>query len=75
MIYFTEEAKDKLYHKFSASLRPGGYLFVGSTEQIFTPSKYGFESTETFFIVKITLARRCPNTCSARYTFSRIQRY
>ncbi|NGM81483.1 protein-glutamate O-methyltransferase CheR [Paenibacillus sp. 7124] len=52
MIYFTEEAKDKLYHKFSASLRPGGYLFVGSTEQIFTPSKYGFESTETFFYRK-----------------------
>lgn len=52
MIYFTEEAKDKLYRKFSASLRPGGYLFVGSTEQIFTPSKYGFESTETFFYRK-----------------------
>ncbi|MNB72308.1 Chemotaxis protein methyltransferase Cher2 [compost metagenome] len=52
MIYFTEEAKDKLYHKFSASLRPGGYLFVGSTEQIFTPGKYGFESTETFFYRK-----------------------
>ncbi|KAA9006613.1 protein-glutamate O-methyltransferase CheR [Paenibacillus spiritus] len=52
MIYFTEEAKAKLYHKFSAALRPGGYLFVGSTEQIFTPSQYGFESTETFFYRK-----------------------
>lgn len=52
MIYFTEEAKNKLYHKFSASLRPGGYLFVGSTEQIFTPAQYGFESTETFFYRK-----------------------
>lgn len=52
MIYFTEEAKNKLYHKFAASLRPGGYLFVGSTEQIFTPAQYGFESTETFFYRK-----------------------
>lgn len=52
MIYFTEEAKNKLYHKFSDSLRPGGYLFVGSTEQIFTPAQYGFESTETFFYRK-----------------------
>lgn len=52
MIYFTEEAKNKLYHKFANSLRPGGYLFVGSTEQIFTPSQYGFESTETFFYRK-----------------------
>lgn len=52
MIYFTEEAKNQLYHKFSASLRPGGYLFVGSTEQIFTPVQYGLESTETFFYRK-----------------------
>lgn len=36
MIYFTEEAKNLLYHKFAASLRPGGILFVGSTEQIFS---------------------------------------
>lgn len=28
MIYFTEEAKNKLYHKFSASLRPGA-IFRG----------------------------------------------
>lgn len=52
MIYFTEEAKHKLYNKFSASLRPGGYLFVGSTEQIFTPGQYNLEATETFFYRK-----------------------
>ncbi|MCJ8011084.1 protein-glutamate O-methyltransferase CheR [Paenibacillus sp. KQZ6P-2] len=52
MIYFTEEAKNKLYHKFAAALRPGGYLFVGSTEQIFTPGQYGLEPTETFFYRK-----------------------
>ncbi|MEC0372109.1 CheR family methyltransferase [Paenibacillus chibensis] len=52
MIYFTEEAKNKLYHKFAEALRPGGYLFVGSTEQIFTPGQYGLEPTETFFYRK-----------------------
>ncbi|MGN7357367.1 CheR family methyltransferase [Paenibacillus sp. SAF-054] len=52
MIYFTEEAKNKLYHKFANALRPGGYLFVGSTEQIFTPGQYGLEPTETFFYRK-----------------------
>ncbi|WP_338023171.1 protein-glutamate O-methyltransferase CheR [Bacillus ectoiniformans] len=52
MIYFTEEAKDKLYHKFNAALRPGGVLFVGSTEQIFNPQQYGFESEDTFFYQK-----------------------
>ncbi|MBW7457050.1 protein-glutamate O-methyltransferase CheR [Paenibacillus sepulcri] len=49
MIYFTEEAKQLLYHKFSQALRPGGLLFVGSTEQIFNPSQYDFETEETFF--------------------------
>jgi chemotaxis protein methyltransferase CheR len=52
MIYFTEEAKSKLYHKFAEALRPGGYLFVGSTEQIFSPGQYGLEPTETFFYRK-----------------------
>ncbi|MCT8138893.1 protein-glutamate O-methyltransferase CheR [Anaerobacillus sp. CMMVII] len=52
MIYFTEEAKDELYHKFSRALRPGGTLFVGSTEQIFNPGEYGFENEDTFFYRK-----------------------
>lgn len=52
MIYFTEEAKDQIYHNFSKSLRPGGILFVGSTEQIFNPSQYGFEVEDTFFYRK-----------------------
>lgn len=53
MIYFTEEAKHLLYQKFAAALRPGGLLFVGSTEQIFSPSQYGFESADTFFYRRI----------------------
>ncbi|KKO52000.1 CheR family methyltransferase [Paenibacillus sp. DMB20] len=53
MIYFTEEAKHKLYHKFAGSLRPGGVLFVGSTEQIFNPAQYGLETAETFFYRKL----------------------
>jgi len=52
MIYFTEEAKDHIYKEFSNSLRPGGILFVGSTEQIFNPSRYGFEVEDTFFYRK-----------------------
>lgn len=49
MIYFTEEAKQKLYAQFSRALRHGGILFVGSTEQIFRPQQYQLESIETFF--------------------------
>lgn len=52
MIYFTEEAKDAIYTKFANSLNKNGVLFVGSTEQIFNPSKYGLESIQTFFYRK-----------------------
>ncbi|MCP3772448.1 protein-glutamate O-methyltransferase CheR [Paenibacillus sp. MZ04-78.2] len=52
MIYFTEEAKHLLYQKFASALKPGGILFVGSTEQIFSPAQYGLESAETFFYRK-----------------------
>ncbi|AMX83098.1 chemotaxis protein CheR [Geobacillus subterraneus] len=52
LIYFTEEAKQILYRKFHDALRPGGVLFVGSTEQIFNPGLYGFEMEETFFYRK-----------------------
>ena len=53
MIYFTEEAKTQLYLKFSDALKPGGVLFVGSTEQIFNPQKYSLETEDTFFYKKI----------------------
>ena len=53
MIYFTDEAKHDLYMKFSRSLKPGGVLFVGSTEQIFNPSTYQFKALDTFFYEKI----------------------
>ncbi|GFN30649.1 CheR family methyltransferase [Paenibacillus xylaniclasticus] len=52
MIYFTEEAKHGLYQRFANSLKPGGILFVGSTEQIFSPQQYGLETAETFFYRK-----------------------
>ncbi|MFY0543062.1 CheR family methyltransferase [Brevibacillus sp. H7] len=53
MIYFTEEAKHELYQKFSRALKPGGVLFVGSTEQIFQPGQYQFEAEDTFFYRKM----------------------
>lgn len=52
LIYFTEDAKNLLYDKFSASLKSGGVFFVGSTEQIFNPIKYEFETIDTFFYKK-----------------------
>ncbi|RXZ76862.1 protein-glutamate O-methyltransferase CheR [Paenibacillaceae bacterium] len=54
MIYFTDEAKQQLYRGFSKALRPGGLLFVGSTEQIFSPGQYELETAETFFYRRIS---------------------
>lgn len=54
MIYFTEEAKHDLYHKFSRALRRGGVLFVGSTEQIIQPQTYQLEAEEMFFYKKLS---------------------
>ncbi|WP_083454016.1 CheR family methyltransferase [Syntrophomonas palmitatica] len=53
VIYFTEETKQKLYHKFSEALRPQGVLFIGSTEQIFQARDMGLQSIATFFYKKI----------------------
>jgi chemotaxis protein methyltransferase CheR len=44
VIYFTTDAKDALYAKFSAALRPGGVLFLGGTEIISGASKFGLQN-------------------------------
>jgi chemotaxis protein methyltransferase CheR len=41
VIYFTEQAKERIYQGFVASLRPGGVLFVGGTEAIMRPQTVG----------------------------------
>lgn len=53
LIYFTEEAKNEIYEKFSNSIRKDGILFVGSTEQILQPTRLGFDSYRSFFYKKI----------------------
>lgn len=52
VIYFTEEAKNAIYRKFYQALKPGGVLFIGSTEQIFQAQEIGFKSVALFFYQK-----------------------
>jgi chemotaxis protein methyltransferase CheR len=52
VIYFTEEAKDALYRRFFAALKPGGVLFVGGTEAILNFREIGFQSYIPFFYRK-----------------------
>lgn len=43
VIYFTEEAKERIYQGFASALRPGGILFVGGTEAIMRPQGFGLQ--------------------------------
>lgn len=52
LIYFTEEAKVDIYRKFNDALKPDGFLFVGSTEQIIQPSMLGYKTFRSFFYRK-----------------------
>ena len=52
VIYFTDEAKEILYKKFTDSLRPGGILFTGSTEHLFGMNQLGLKSISSFFYQK-----------------------
>lgn len=49
LIYFTEEAKDEVFQKFQRSLKTGGVLFIGSTEQIMKYREMGYLRKSSFF--------------------------
>lgn len=52
LIYFTDEAKYRIYRLFNNSLIKDGILFLGSTEQIIGSSRYGLKPVQTFFYQK-----------------------
>ncbi len=52
LIYFTEEAKDEVFRKFAGSLKKGGYLFIGSTEQIMGYKEMGYIRKSSFYYEK-----------------------
>ena len=49
VIYFSDDAKNRLYRRFFNALRPGGYLLVGNTERIFDAQDIGYKSPLPFF--------------------------
>ena len=52
LIYFTEQAKERLARQFFRALRPGGLLFIGGTERLPDPPTIGYESPLPFFYRK-----------------------
>jgi chemotaxis protein methyltransferase CheR len=52
VIYFNDEAKDRIFQGFFNALRPGGVLFVGGTERLNDHGKMGFSLLRPFFYQK-----------------------
>jgi chemotaxis protein methyltransferase CheR len=53
LIYFTDEAKNKIYSDFHAALKKDGLLFVGSTEQMIQANQLGYMNHKSFFYKKM----------------------
>jgi len=58
VIYFSEKVKAELYERFFRSLAPGGFLMIGTTEQIFRYSIIGFEAAGSFLYRKPDMEKR-----------------
>ena len=52
IIYFTDDAKERIARGFFHALRPGGVLFVGGTERLSDHRALGFELLRSFFYRK-----------------------
>src|SRR3954468_14962064 len=48
VIYFNEEVRDALHERLAESLRPGGYLMVGSTERVSNAADMGLAPAHPF---------------------------
>ena len=54
VIYFTEEVRDALHARLVSSLKPGGYLVVGTSERVADPRGLGLTSPFHFIYRKGT---------------------
>ncbi|MFN7018154.1 MAG: CheR family methyltransferase [Fimbriimonadales bacterium] len=52
IIYFSDDAKERVFREFYRALKPGGYLFLGNTERIFNYQQIGYENPYAFYYRK-----------------------
>jgi chemotaxis protein methyltransferase CheR len=52
VIYFNEPVRDELHGRLAESLRPWGYLMIGSSERVCTPAAIGLIPTHPFIYRK-----------------------
>ncbi len=61
VIYFNDDAKERIYERFFDILRPGGVLFVGSTERVTDAGRLGWERPATFFYQRPSASAPTPS--------------
>jgi chemotaxis protein methyltransferase CheR len=52
VIYFAEPIRDEVHSRLAEALRPGGYLVIGSTERVSSPSSLGLSMQHPFIYRK-----------------------
>jgi chemotaxis protein methyltransferase CheR len=52
VIYFAEPIRDELHERLAEALRPGGYLVIGSTERVSSPTALGLTMQHPFIYRK-----------------------
>lgn len=52
VIYFAEPIRDELHARLAEAIRPGGYLVIGSTERVSSPSALGLSMQHPFIYRK-----------------------
>ncbi len=52
VIYFTEDVRDRLHAGLVETLRPGGYLMIGSSERVASPAALGLTTVHPFIYRK-----------------------
>ena len=62
VIYFNEEVRDALHARLAESLRPGGFLLVGSTERVSNADAIGLEARPPLHLQE-DLTWTTPSTC------------
>jgi chemotaxis protein methyltransferase CheR len=53
VIYFTEDVRDALHARLAASVRPGGYLMIGSSERVANAGSIGLEPSFPFIYRRV----------------------
>lgn len=53
VIYFSDETKRLLDHRFQAALKPDGWLFIGGSETMLSAKEWGYERRHSCFYQKV----------------------